>query len=220
MKISHLFVFAIAILMSIQSYSQGFQGANQTYKIADDTLVVYQTVNFSFGSPGSCPPLDSSNFEVTGDTIKLFVRYDDRGGWPAFGCGHLDTLSFKVKELGLYTLIVNTHLYKWNQTEEEYYNLQVDSDTSYAVKVNVSEYQLDKNNGIELYPNPAKHQIKVKTKANTTITSITLFDILGHEVKRFTPNNTLLNLTGIPAGNYFLKVNTTQGTLIEKLLIE
>lgn len=218
MKISHFIVFSIIILLSLPSYSQGFHGADQSYKIADDTLVVYQTVNFSFGSPGSCPPLDSSNFEAIDDTIKLFVRYDDRGGWPAFGCGQLDTLSYKVKNLGFYTLIVNTHLYKWNQTEEEYYNLQVDSDTIYAVNVDVSENQLDKNNGIELYPNPAKHQVQLKT--NNSITSITLFDVLAHEIKRFDPNHILLNLTSIPAGNYFLKVNTTKGTLVEKLFIE
>lgn len=215
-----IFIPLLSLITGKVDAQGSFSSSSHTIKANYDTLFVYQRSYFRNGSPSACPPVDSVKFDVHNDTIILFVRYNEIGAWPLQGCVNLDTIRYKLENSGLFTLIVNSYVYNYNISEEDYKTVQVDSDTSYAVKVDVREIETGKQNGVTLYPNPANHQVQIKTNTHISITAVTLFDVLGKQLSQFTGGNTLLNLTGLPAGNYFLKISTEQEVLVEKLLIE
>ncbi len=68
---------------------------------------------------------------------------------------------------------------------------------------------------VNLYPNPAKHQVQVSCPY--PVTQITITDVTGkliHQQK----NNEPIQLQTWQAGMYYLQVNTTQGTAVQKLV--
>ena len=70
-------------------------------------------------------------------------------------------------------------------------------------------------NSISLYPNPANDVINVQcTMNNVQIESIEVFDVYGKLINtvNMTPETTTINVSGLAAGMYFVRVTTEQGT--------
>lgn len=70
-------------------------------------------------------------------------------------------------------------------------------------------------NSLSVYPNPTNSKLEITT--NETINSAVLFDITGKEINLDIENNTM-NLSGLKAGIYTLKVVTENGTAIRKIV--
>jgi hypothetical protein len=79
-------------------------------------------------------------------------------------------------------------------------------------------------NTTKIFPNPAKNLLNIESKNN--ITSIQIFDLMGKEI--FNKNlekstqNLQLDLTQIevPKGIYFIKVQSLEGLVTQKIVIE
>ncbi len=72
-----------------------------------------------------------------------------------------------------------------------------------------------------VYPNPASSEVTVNVDARYKVTNISIIDIAGRAVLTATASNTaVLDLNGLQAGYYFVKVQTDQGMISTKLIKE
>jgi len=68
---------------------------------------------------------------------------------------------------------------------------------------------------ISVYPNPFSDYLNISTRLK--IESITLFDLQGREVTSVL-NAETINVSGISAGAYLIKIKTSKGTVIKRLI--
>ncbi|PZW40680.1 putative secreted protein (Por secretion system target) [Mesonia algae] len=68
---------------------------------------------------------------------------------------------------------------------------------------------------IQLFPNPTTQQFQLKT--NEEIKSLTVYSLNGKEILKFQNQNTY-DVSQLPAGIYFVKMETSKGTGIQKLI--
>ena len=65
-------------------------------------------------------------------------------------------------------------------------------------------------NHLILYPNPAKDKISLKCDDNSQLFDCQLFDIYGKTISEYRlQNGSIIDLTSVPAGLYFLKIHAT-----------
>lgn len=76
-------------------------------------------------------------------------------------------------------------------------------------------------NDILSYPNPAKDVFTINAK-NKTINTVTLFDILGNQVRVLYPNSTevTMDVSSISKGMYIAKIVTPSGTGSVKVIVQ
>lgn len=74
---------------------------------------------------------------------------------------------------------------------------------------------------VSLFPNPAKDIFTVRSR-NKNITSVSLFDVLGNEIKAIEANdrNVTIDVSDIASGIYIAKISTTSGVGSLKFIIE
>lgn len=80
--------------------------------------------------------------------------------------------------------------------------------------------ELTISNTFEMYPNPATTQLYIHSK-NKNVIGFTIFDSNGNlimEEKQHSSGNPI-NLTSLPSGMYFVKINTENGIETKKLII-
>ncbi len=70
---------------------------------------------------------------------------------------------------------------------------------------------------VAVYPNPTSDVLNIQTPANVDVTSVVLFDVLGKKVNA-DYNNSAINMTSHSQGVYILKVETSAGTLTQKVV--
>jgi bacillolysin len=78
---------------------------------------------------------------------------------------------------------------------------------------------VDPDGGIELYPNPATSLLNIKSTEN--IITVSVIDMLGKVVMQdvaVKKNSTQLNISELPAGFYFVKVNTADAQKLSKII--
>lgn len=68
--------------------------------------------------------------------------------------------------------------------------------------------ELDIQQLLQVYPNPAVHSINIENKGNCAIESVQIYDLSGKLVVNVT-NNTCINVEQLPAGMYNIQVNLT-----------
>jgi hypothetical protein len=122
-----------------------------------------------------------------------------------------------------------------------YYNNGMESKNSDGSTINIKEV-LKNNNIVTVYPNPTTGELKIiplqELKGWTAkpdgvvelrINSIEIFDVYGRKVGAKFPSNSLegwqpqadgvvINISHLPAGVYFLKIQTEQGVVSSKVI--
>lgn len=73
----------------------------------------------------------------------------------------------------------------------------------------------------EAYPNPSNGMFNLKTSDDISLANVSIFDARGNEVKKFTWNGeqTIVDLTVFSQGIYIMKVQTSNGISVRKLII-
>jgi bacillolysin len=87
------------------------------------------------------------------------------------------------------------------------------------VEVCLDVNKIDADSGIEVYPNPATSLLNIKSTEN--IIAVSVVDMLGKVVMQdafVKKNNTQLNISELPAGFYFVKVNTADAQKLIKVI--
>ena len=78
----------------------------------------------------------------------------------------------------------------------------------------------DRENGVTLYPNPAQNTVNLQTSNGTEVQEISLLTADGKVIFTVKDANTTLDISALPIGMYWVKVQTASGISVEKLLKE
>ncbi len=88
-------------------------------------------------------------------------------------------------------------------------------------KIGITENEF--NNRVQIHPNPTTSEVVITTPKNVEGT-IKLFDMLGklliHKKDVLLHNNYTLDVSNLPQGTYFIRLNTAEGMAIKKLIKE
>jgi|26BtaG_2_1085354.scaffolds.fasta_scaffold00488_7 hypothetical protein len=72
---------------------------------------------------------------------------------------------------------------------------------------------------LSIFPNPAQDVIRIKMPSHIETTQVSLYNVLGKQINATMVNNQI-NVSHLSKGLYILNLETTAGTLTEKLIIE
>jgi hypothetical protein len=97
----------------------------------------------------------------------------------------------------------NTPYDTWTIIDNEF------SSYSFSSNCNLSQTNIEKLNGINIYPNPVEDIIKFSNPHQIKINHVEVFDIRGKSVKNFNNPNQKINLSELKSGLYFIKINHT-----------
>jgi hypothetical protein len=81
--------------------------------------------------------------------------------------------------------------------------------------------EMDIASKLALYPNPTSGALFIKTQdSDIEVTTIELMDITGKVISTYDVSNQdiQLDLAGYTAGVYFVKINSNQGSTVQKVL--
>ena len=70
---------------------------------------------------------------------------------------------------------------------------------------NISDIQL--NNNVYLYPNPAENTLNIKSSDGETILGIKIKSMLGNTILTYDNNSQVLNIESLSNGVYFIEYN-------------
>ncbi len=73
---------------------------------------------------------------------------------------------------------------------------------------------------ISLHPNPANNLINITNTSNYTIKQITIYNLLGNQIKQVKGNISQINITEFPSGVYIVKLETEKGNVTKKVVKE
>lgn len=72
----------------------------------------------------------------------------------------------------------------------------------------------------EFYPNPANNLVGLKYTAEITIQAITMIDLQGRTLKSFSRPGNNLDVSGFPSGCYLMRIETIEGEIVKKVVLE
>ena len=100
------------------------------------------------------------------------------------------------------------------------YKFPVETNDANTVFENLGTGDLEKDNSVRMFPNPAKTMLTIT--ADSTIRSIEMYDVQGRLLETGIVNdmNTTIDLRSRQAGMYFVKVRTEKGVKLEKVIKE
>lgn len=87
-----------------------------------------------------------------------------------------------------------------------------------ASYIGISENEFDKR--YIIYPNPASSSLSIINKSGEAIQSVSVFDIMGKEVKKISQTFTNILVDDLPSGVYFVSIKTSNSIGSQKLIIE
>ncbi|PJB13935.1 MAG: hypothetical protein CO118_11135, partial [Flavobacteriales bacterium CG_4_9_14_3_um_filter_32_8] len=89
--------------------------------------------------------------------------------------------------------------------------------TYVAVEDAVGVEEINALSSISLYPNPAKNYFQLSSTKN--VDNVELFNLNGQKVLSKNSSLERINIEGLSSGVYFVKINSENGTKIEKLTV-
>ena len=87
----------------------------------------------------------------------------------------------------------------------------------YVDEVGINENSA--NNQVSIFPNPAKNVIHIAVIDILDIHAISLINMQGQIVRSYEPNTTQLDVSDIMGGIYFIKLSSSKGDVVEKIVI-
>jgi len=103
-------------------------------------------------------------------------------------------------------------------SEEEFWNLGVYFPVPCKLVYTKVESYCDNNKVVNIFPSPANDYLYIDN-TNIEISNISLISIQGQIVKKFKSNITQLDISDVPSGIYFIKINSSRENFIQKVLI-
>jgi uncharacterized repeat protein (TIGR01451 family) len=146
------------------------------------------------------------------DNINLPPESENEPGSHGF-------IAFKIKPVS--TLVVGNVI---ENTADIYFdfNFPIVTNTVSTTVALLGNPDIDFDNAIRLYPNPAGNVLTIENLTSSEIMSVKIFNQLGQLVKAVddfdASPRTVIAVDGLTTGTYFVKVNSNNGTATKKLI--
>lgn len=88
-----------------------------------------------------------------------------------------------------------------------------------AEPITVGVKEIELNNSIDIYPNPANTTVQLSNTGNSTIKEITLMDNSGRILKSYPAGTTTLDLSSFAPSLYFVRIRTNKGAVVKKVVV-
>jgi hypothetical protein len=76
------------------------------------------------------------------------------------------------------------------------------------------------SNIVRVYPNPANEVVFLDYNIGLIVKSIFLYDVSGKMINEYPPDQKKLDISDVATGYYLLRVNTNEGLIFKKILID
>jgi hypothetical protein len=196
-------------------YSVDFTGITFTSQRSGTGIRTYVVRSSADGYTTNLPAsINPANAQLSVESGNVFFRTSDAN--TAAQNGSTITLSgapFTARETPL-----TFRIYGYN-AEASGGNFSIDN---VAISGNINTLSLNDNNisGLKMYPNPLKgNTLFLSSTANATM-SVQIFDILGKEILKSNVTNNAVNVSGLNAGVYIVKIVEEGKTATRKLVIQ
>jgi hypothetical protein len=180
-------------------------------------IVVFNVIDTSKFDINSLVPLKGSH--------EFYTKYKDNKVEFIFENINLDFndttndgyVAFKIKTKS--TLVIG-NTFSNNANIFFDYNFPITTNTYTTTIAALSTQSFEFGAEFTLYPNPAKEVLNIQSKNNLEIKSIEIYNLLG-QVVLVVPNAIdAIDVSNLIKGNYFIKVNTDNGTSNTKFIKE
>lgn len=176
-------------------------------------------------------------------TYPNFVAYSlDNGiNWTEVMDDNPVNITSIVNENTLYgiygnKIYVNSNYENW--IEQSAFNQNIrkiffyDNDLGFAIGENGTMYRTENGGGltvsennilekkIKVYPVPSINKIQIEIPNDLQINNLNLYDMNGRLVKTYKSTERILKVCKFSVGNYLLKIETNQGNVTKKIVIE
>ena len=98
------------------------------------------------------------------------------------------------------------------------YNAPISTNTAITSIGALAKTDFAFENYFRMYPNPADDILNLESKQNIEITSISVYNTLGQLVLVIPSEQKSIDVSGLEAGNYFIKINSDRGTANNKFI--
>jgi hypothetical protein len=88
----------------------------------------------------------------------------------------------------------------------------------YEETLSVEEFTLEQN--LTLVPNPSHGVFKINTKKNSTIKNVIIYDVLGKVALTVIDATVEINTSTLSKGLYLVNIETTEGRVTKKLIVD
>lgn len=188
-----------------------------TFKVARSTTGVRNySVRSSVDSyatnlPASINPANASLEVVTGNIF--FYNTDNNTAQVG------STITLSGPSFTNLTGPTTLRFYGWN-AEASGGNFSIDDVVISGEIATMSSSSFNAIDGLTMYPNPLKGDTLFFTSTANADKSVQIFDILGKEVLNSKVINNIMNVSGLSAGVYLVKITEEGKTATKKLVIE
>lgn len=163
---------------------------------------------------------------VTGGNTFLWNDDALTTGAPSYATNNICKVLFSGANYTNQTTPFNIRVYAWN-AEAGTGTFRIDTvvisgSSTFSLGTGLNKISHDLNAKIQLYPNPAINGVANIKITDVTATKIELINALGNILATQQigkENDIQLDVTNLPVGTYFVKIQTTEGIKTEKLII-
>jgi len=186
-----------------------------------ENIVVKDMIDTTKFDVSTLMPLQSSHpyiTRVTGNKAEFFFENimlpgtpsEDRHGFVAFKIKTLPTLSLNDS---------------FSNTAEIYFDYNapiVTNEAETTVALPLSNPDFDFKNFIALYPNPTGNTLNLDVKESLSVKNIAVYNMLGQQLISIVNagNKLAIDVAGLAAGSYIIKVGTDKGASAAKFIKE
>lgn len=159
-----------------------------------------------------------SNKNGIGSLIEINVNGEKQYRYTLCGEGYLSQNS-ATEFFGLGDgSVVDYIKVKWlSGVEDIIFNVNANQQL-HIVEGSTLSLEEELSNTVKIYPNPVKNNLNIK--ANSSILEIVIYDVVGKEIFRLSPNTleSSTNLSSLNHGVYFINVSTSQSSQTIKII--
>ena len=189
-----------------------YLAANVVVKDLLDFHLDWSTLDiFSASHPFRTTLTAGNKLEVFFENINLPAVGDDEPGSHGY-------VAFKIKpapSVGLGDVIENTASIYFD------YNFPIVTNTVSTTVTSLGLLESNFDHSITIYPNPANNYLSIGADENTSIDSISIYNLLGQMVKSQhinENNNITIDVSNLRSGSYIVEVKTKKGIVRNKLI--
>lgn len=201
----------------------------------DSTYFAETSAKVAFDESWLGTPNELIDVQFNTNDGQIHVSVSRIDGTPISGFGKIAELSLIVEDFILFrgetearngeiddfsTIKIQNIFMTFEQSEVVRYAADTLTEIFFVTGETTSTTSLYGENNLRVFPNPVNEQVNIS--ADIKLESIALYHVNGQLVKQFMPRSYQGNydVSDLPSGVYFIKVETTKESLIQKLLID